>query len=334
MRFLSFAMTFVMGGCFGLVGCDGGADGTGGGGAGGELTTSSTSSTTGGAGGTGGTAPKPEPGYVGRSCAADSECGPAGRCINSDQYDSTFGGKPVGGYCTVNCEADEDCPDVGSYCSIEVGEGQCLLGCAWNEPAFEYGETPLDPTKCHGREDLMCQPIIGDKYVCMPNCGRDENCPANHYCHPLGGSCVDTPPEGKAFGEECTIGSTECAGHCLRVKGTEQQTLCTSLCTLGGLFEESDDCGGIEEGWCIGRGTSGGGLGDRGYCVPSCLAQEDCRAPDFFCVGLLPASTGLCMPAVVCTVDADCQIPGTNCADTTMGKFCLTLDYPLGGLAP
>lgn len=324
-------------GCDGNETGDGGNGGKGGSGEGGETTTSTTSSA-GGAGGAGGSGggPTGQPGYVGRACADDSACGPGGRCILPDVFDSAMFGGPAGGYCTLPCEVPEDCPDPGSDCAIKpTGEGECVLGCTWGKPAFKYGETPLDPNKCHGREDVACVQQYNDLTVCWPTCGSDSQCPTGKLCDPLLTVCVDTPPEGKQFGEECDVEAQDCAGHCMRLQGTEKQTVCTNLCALGGLFEDSLDCGGIEKGWCVARGTNNGaGIGDRGYCVPSCLTQEDCRTPDFFCVNFLPASTGLCMPAIVCESDGDCANPATECADTTLGKFCLSPEYPLGALDP
>lgn len=329
------------------LGCGGGDTGTGG--SGGTTTSSSTTSSTtststtlatGGAGGTGGAAIVGEPGYVGRACTEDGQCGPQGHCITDAEHDGFFQGTPAGGYCTLSCEGDEQCPDPGSRCMPKGGVdqgGECILGCGFGTPAFAYGEQPLDPSKCHGREDLGCSPMVGDYSLCMPMCGSDSQCPSGKVCHPLATVCVDQAPPGKQFGEECDIDLQDCAGHCMRLTGTQKQTVCTNLCVLGGAFEESLDCGGIESGWCIARGSDGpmAGLGDRGYCVPSCQAQEDCRTPDFFCVARLPASTGLCMPAFECTTDADCAaLPETTCTTTTLGQFCLSQKYPLGNLAP
>lgn len=341
---LLFSMTLAV---IPLVGCGGGDTGTGGSGGTGTTSTSSSTTTTttstgtatGGSGGTGGAVIVGEPGYVGLACTDDAQCGPQGHCIQYTEHDGFFHGSPAGGYCTLSCEADAECPDPGSHCMPTGGVNggsECVLGCEFGTPAFDYGEQPLDPNKCHGREDVGCFPQFGDYSLCMPMCGSDSQCPAGKVCHPLLTVCVDEAPPGKQFGEECDIDLQDCAGHCMRLTGTQKQTICTNLCVLGGAFEESLDCGGIDNGWCIARGADApaSGLGDRGYCVPSCQTQEDCRTPDFFCVARLPASTGLCMPAVECTTDADCTLPETNCTTTTLGQFCLSQKYPLGNLTP
>jgi hypothetical protein len=54
---------------------------------------------------------------------------------------------------------------------------------------------PLDPGKCHGREDLRCQEMGFGYAVCIPICGSDGAC-EDRFCDPELTVCVDYPEVG------------------------------------------------------------------------------------------------------------------------------------------
>lgn len=266
-------------------------------------------------------------------CAADADCGPAGRCIAVSDSDPLFGGGPAGGYCTVTCTNDSDCPGQGSTCLMADpnGPGECLLGCVFGDPSLMTVNDPLDPSKCHGREDLRCQTLQDGSEVCLPSCGDDSQC-AGRYCDPKLSVCVDSPPAGEPLGAACDpqAMTPTCAGICIGITGGK--SMCTSPCTMGGEVPNPLECGG--DGICI-YSPAGTGVGDLGYCAQSCTQQDQCQTPSFFCFDVGVAGAGLCLDSDTCSTDADCaNYPNGSCVATTLGKYCMSAVYPLGALQP
>lgn len=293
-------------------------------GAGGGTTTSSTSTTAGvtvTSGSGGGSS------YVGLACDADSTCGPGGKCIKSTDDDPRLGGGPAGGYCTISCSTDDECD--GGLCLMDNGVGECFLGCDYGTPAFDFIDTPLEETKCHGREDLRCQPL-GDSMtpVCLPTCGQDSQCDGRS-CDPRYVVCVNDPNTGFDRGAKCDpmAADPECAGVC--VNFSDGPTMCSNRCVLGGTLD-GDDCGGLDAGLCVFRPTTSG-IGDYGFCTPSCTQHDDCQNPDFWCFDNTFSAKGYCFVATACPGgQADCVGADNEvCTDTKYGPFCLD-PYPLG----
>jgi len=319
----------------GSWGCGGGDTGTGGGGGG--TTTSSTTTTTTTTTTTSGMTTSSQPGtiYLGLECAADADCGMDGKCIQVSDSDNLIGGGAAGGYCTKLCSSDADCPGQGSTCVDDGnGNGECFQGCVFGTPELSSLADELDPDKCHGREDVTCRQLQSGAEVCVPTCGSDSQCDGRS-CDPRFGVCVDTPTPGKALGEKCDTEAmmTDCAGICIGITGGK--SMCTSPCGMAGAVLESLDCGGVGVGFCL-YSVAGTGVGDMGYCAQSCTAQDGCQLPDFACFNLGLPDNGICLDTEACSTDADCgNYPqGSACVDTTVGKRCMSPEYPLGSIDP
>jgi hypothetical protein len=326
----------------GFWGCGGdGATGSGGGGGTGgtggvnTTTTTSTNMTT-----TSTTTPATttttnggESSFLGLECAKDGDCGMDGKCVQVTDNDAILGGGPAGGYCSKPCQDDAECPGKGSSCLLnDKGVGECFLGCTFGDPALMFLNDPLDPAKCHGREDLRCQELQNGSQVCLPTCGSDSQCDGR-VCDPRLALCVDTPSVGKAIGEVCDPMAMveECAGSCIGIQGGK--AMCTSPCVMAGEIETSFDCGGVDKGICL-YSPSGTGAGDLGFCAESCTVQDQCQTPNFFCFNINVMSNGVCLDTKKCDTNTDCDFLDGECTETTLGKFCLSPGYPLGKLDP
>ena len=296
---------------------------------GGSATSSSASVASGSGGGAGGT--------VGGSCKADADCAAGLSCAKSSANDPVLGGGPAGGYCTKACQADTDCPTADTLCLlIEDGQpGRCVLDCS-RGPALDSDAellSPLDPSKCLGREDLRCEKVRGME-ACVPSCGSASQCSGKRSCDPRAGVCVDAPSTGSPLGAACSPDDdpTSCAGTCVAFDSGE--SMCSSECVIGGAVEGSLDCGGIEAGFCAFRRGSAG-LGDAGYCTPSCDTHADCQNPSFWCFGVTGLSTlshkGYCFAAHACEggqSDCDAKSGGAlTCTKTAYGPYCLDSTY-------
>lgn len=192
------------------------------------------------------------------SCISDADCGPDLKCSLSSADDAVFGGGPAGGYCTKSCADDSECPS-GGLClaGTENGPKECILPCSQG-PELMYINDPLDDTKCHAREDLMCAPLDAQftQGGCLPTCGKDDQCDNGRVCDPRLGVCVDPAKVNKGLpaGSDCDpmADPPDCAGICLTLTGdTPDQDIhmCSSTCAIGGELD-STDCGGLEGGLC------------------------------------------------------------------------------------
>ena len=324
----------------------GGAGGGGNGGAGGAG--GATTASTGTAGATAGTTSVTtasvttsstttgNPLVLGLPCASDADCGQGGQCLTVQGNSAVLGGGPAGGYCSKDCETDSDCPGIDGWCLIgSSGGGECFLGCIHGEPELQTVSDPLDPGKCHGREDLRCQFVEGSGgEVCLPTCGSDAHC-SGRFCDPRLEVCVDVPNEGKPLGEGCDPdgAGTECAGVCIPIATGDGVVvgLCSSPCAMGGDVYDAFECGGPGYGICL-YSPAGSGVGDLGYCTEVCGEQDHCAAPDFFCFNVGLPEYGVCIISNPCLSDADCEFPGSACVDTPLGQYCMSPEYPLGNL--
>ena len=140
----------------GFMGC-GDDENTGTGGSGGGTASSSSSSVVSSSASSsssgGGTS------MLGLACTMDSQCGDGGRCLLPSADSPVLGGGAVNGYCTKDCVADTDCQLGRCLLPQGGGSGECFLECQTG-PELMFINDPLDPTKCHGREDLRCTPLM------------------------------------------------------------------------------------------------------------------------------------------------------------------------------
>ncbi len=274
-------------------------------------------------------------GLLAMECKSNADCGPGLKCMTVKDNDPVLGGGPAGGYCTKACSSDADCLGGGSACLFGAdGAGECFLGCLFGEPQIMYLNDPLDPDKCHGREDLRCEETPEGTTVCMPTCGSDAHC-AGRFCDPRSEVCVDAPSPGKALGAKCDPEAMvpECGGVCISFPGLEPKTMCTSPCTLGGEVPTDFECGGTAAGICL-YALANSGVGDLAYCAQSCAQQDQCQAPDFFCFNINLPDNGVCLEAMPCKTDDDCESFDDTCVETKLGSYCMSEIYPLGTLAP
>jgi hypothetical protein len=268
---------------------------------------------------------------LGLPCADDTQCGGDGKCLTVGGNSVILGGGPANGYCSKACSSDADCPGPDGVClSGANGEGECFLGCVYGEPPFMSLVDPLDPLKCHGREDLRCEELSFGSAVCLPTCGSDAEC-AGRFCDLQLAVCVDAPSTGKALGDKCDPMAMvdECAGVCIALVG--DKTMCSSRCVMGGVVPNSFECGGTDQGVCI-YSPAGTGLGDVAFCAQSCTQQDQCQVPDFFCFNVDLPDNGLCIYSDPCVSDADCAFLDAICVQTSLGQFCMSPQYPLGNL--
>jgi hypothetical protein len=306
-------------------------------GSGGGGVTSSSAVSTGSAGeGAGGEA---QPGHpdVGRGCQADADCvDPALSCIVVADVGSVLGGGPAGGYCSLTCEKDSDC-GTGNFCWPPAATGTCLLGCRWGDPPIATLEDPLDPGKCHGRDDLRCERVGGSGAVCLPTCQSDAQC-AGASCDPRSGLCVEVPTAGDPTNGACDPDALRatCAGSCIGVGAGAG--FCASPCSFaGGPLLETADCGGVASGICA-YSEPGGGPGDAAFCTGACTAHEDCKQLDLLYCFSFPLGAaimnGFCYHTTDCTTagepcDEPGNFPGSVCtAIGGAGLKCLDPTYP------
>jgi hypothetical protein len=109
--------------------------------------------------------------------------------------------------------------------------------------------------------------------------------------------------------------------------------MCTSPCTLGGEVPTEFECGGTAAGICL-YAPVNTGVGDLAYCAQSCAQQDQCQTPDFFCFNIGLPDNGVCLDAMPCTMDEDCDFFDATCVETKLGSYCMSDIYPLGTLSP
>ncbi|KYF72884.1 hypothetical protein BE17_47970 [Sorangium cellulosum] len=287
--------------------------------------------------------PSESRGSIAAACASDAECEPGLICIQASANEPVFGGGPANGYCSKRCSAHGDCSDDLSVLCAGDEDGQngiCVLTCTVG-PALRYLNDRLDPTKCHGRDDVRCASVSLDANVCLPTCGDDAQCPPGRVCDPRSAVCVDSASAGKPMGAPCDPAAMtlECAGVC--VPFDDGEAICSSRCVLGGNNdpEAAPECGGPESGYCFYRAADSG-AGDEAACAPACASQDDCHAPSLWCIAI-PGLTGrrvengYCLSTDACPGgDGDCRNDLDRCTPTRFGPFCLPSTFPLGSAAP
>lgn len=222
---------------------------------------------------------------VGRACTEDAACGAGLTCFTSDSNDF-FGGGAPNGYCTTGCTSDAECATLDNFAQCVVpgqgAQGLCMRTCRSQNPT-------VAENKCLGRRDLVCasEAYLGiTPYAearqpgwCYPQCGSDDDCPGRR-CDLARGVCVDTPSEGLAIGEPCTL-NAQCAGA-LCVAFAADEAFCSAPCVFG----ERIGCGyglsptGPRGAACLAPQVSGflssEGLHDMGFCAQLCAETSEC----------------------------------------------------------
>ena len=301
-----------------------------------------TSSGAGGAGGGGGEGATAGAQALGEPCNDDEACGAGLVCLRADADDPFLGGGPAGGMCTRACDEDADCPGEASRCLAPGPGGKCYRGCVRGEPPLTAIDDPLDPTKCNGRADRMCAPLPSGGGVCLPTCGKDEQCPPGRSCDARRSVCVVTPTQGLPSASPCDPDAdvVPCAGRCTKL-GSSAGAFCSEPCSFGGPLD-GDDCGGLGEGLCL-FVVAPAGPGDQAMCAKACSSHDDCVQSELlFCFDFSKSgSSGYCadLAAACDAVGQPCPPgpgvwPGSVCSATVGGALvCLdpTFPPPAGG---
>jgi hypothetical protein len=206
-------------------------------------------------------------------------------------------------------------------------QGLCLEGCKLGQPALTGLNDPLSPKKCHGREDSACTPYaLFNLSVCLPVCGRDDECPAGRKCDLFDGTCTQEPKMGLAVGQPCNVdpNNDACAGICLPNLGATVG-VCSSLCVLGGV-DFTYECGGLSHGLCfytVNQMTDAG-MGDLGGCTNACAHNADCAGQgSTYCFAFGPPGHAYCLTPDPCVQTSDCVNPTTTC----IAGSCVDLSY-------
>jgi hypothetical protein len=274
----------------------------------------------GGSGGVGGaTTPQAR---LGRACETDAECGAGLFCASSTSglFD---GGGPAKGLCTTACvPGGSECQpfDPDAVCvASQPGPGFCIEGCSFGPDSLQQ----FDPSKCHGRTEVACSPVVDPSgqvaAACVPNCNGDQDCGSGWFCHPSDGLCRPNPPTGKLVGEVCQTpdagpSAGECQGSCIPMAGASgiaKVNVCTAGCTFGAIPAcgwQGPTSGLPSPAACLFVSSSvidngGPGVGDLGYCGALCGCDGDC-APTLVCepfgnpqIESFYQQKGYCVPA-------------------------------------
>ncbi len=230
--------------------------------------------------------------------------------------------------------------------------GYCIEGCSFGDP--DIGA----PAKCHDRPEFACNPALlgrtstscsttddcgaGELCLdgvcdvvfpgCLPACRGDIDCDAGMYCDQsfLNGTCVTKKQTGKALGEPCTVPDDsepaepdECIGFC-QSDGIPNSNKghCANTCGLATQCAWNAKTNKFD-GVCFYASVltaEVGGVGDFGFCTPSCNCTTECNDPALACQLLTQGALsddfkgpGLCF-------SADAKTPEYNqCADGTGG---------------
>jgi hypothetical protein len=230
------------------------------------------------------------------------------KCIRpSDNLssDPTSPGGIGNGLCTLDCTANSSaCVPYGGTCTVidqapdgGVAKAVCFESCA-------IGPSPAMPPvfKCHGRQDLACEPVNRAEtvFACIPLCVTDADC-GTRKCEAASGLCVDAPVTGKTIGSGCTVvrdmSNNECAGGlCLPIEdipdgGTTAPGTCSALCRLGTQeacnYRSTPISAGPPVGACVlpWGDPSTYNSGDLGLCLQLCDDPSDCsyQAANWVC---------------------------------------------------
>lgn len=233
-------------------------------------------------------APNP---YIGRACAADSECGSGGFC--GTEAESGF----TGGYCSRACATDADC-GAGSLCDARAGEssGVCYRACATN-------------AECAGRSGYECYDFVGDA---RPECG-----PVGQGTVAVGGACTNYGQCAGGRSALCLVDSRGYpGGYCMRRCDSGQACPagshcdsrggCVATCTSGASCRQNYACvdgDGDGKSECDLSGTGTGAVGVACRYTSDCAGGTDAVCANGWDGGacLLDCSAKTCPTGSACT---------------------------------
>jgi MYXO-CTERM domain-containing protein len=245
-------------------------------------------------------------GRLGAPCAADADCSAGLICLLPQSTELGPGG-PAGGLCTLQCAVDDDCRTVNETAVCESWDdtyaGYCFESCTINS----WFGPELDPTKCHGRQDMVCDsfecsPLCLGAAICFPHCARDDQCGVGLFCNPADGLCESSPSEGDPPGSPCDVSADACSGWCYG-------GVCLEPCVIGAPLTCSSSTGGSSQGAACVIPWDGSGVGDYGLCAELCDCSSEC--PDTtFCepwdFGGRFDAAGVCTPGPRPSAAPDC----------------------------
>lgn len=279
---------------------------------------------------------------LGARCESDTDCGQGLQCVGIET--SLVNGMTVAkGLCSTSCSEDPSVCDhlgVPAFCG-EVGNAStkakyCLEKCSFGPK----GQKTFDPTKCHGRPEVACDPHhtpttdtctqqsecgtnqycninVCDDIVptCKPRCNSDADCGSGRYCVYAAGLCSTLPAVGAPIGATCTVANDTCVGGCLN---TGFNQTCSAECTLGVAEACGWDGVGVAKAGCLGywdaeAALGGAGAGDTGLCMQLCDCATDCLDSSNVCDRLgksyqaLYNRAGGCRPAAIAADPISCD---------------------------
>jgi hypothetical protein len=317
---------------------------------------------------------------VGLQCTSDADCGGGSTCLTATGT-AFFGGGTARGTCTIDCtqylkdSAGKSAPNlpkqygcdptvdpndpnaqVTSVClnfGTDVNpQGYCSSVCQFGSPA---NATQLDPNKCRGRDDTVCQPLFNADGTeafsyCRPFCQADDQCGAGSYCDHNSGICLKGTSALKKNGDSCTYSADpnapqECSGFCAAIysqtdpnvpANKKSHGFCVDACEVS----SPDACGGPTKGYCLYNffapytdATQSAFVpevaGDIGGCVKVVKPGDDasCHPEDGYFTYTFPNTTAtICDVASPCKTNADCDTAnGLTCQASKVGggSFCL-----------
>jgi len=236
---------------------------------------------------------------LGASCRQDAECPPKAFCL--DAVDTRlFGGAPPEGTCVADCSSDVAvCDQFMEAVCVGIDQSPAQADAQVSATAFCLESCTLGPvtdSKCHGRDVVACAPLVDSSNAegfCRPVCSNDTQCPSG-VCAADRGVCVASTTPDDTFGRRCDAitdagsaadseAGTEaagCDGICLELD--EATAVCSRRCVFGETVECAPASGGLRRGGCL-FVTSGGSIGDLGYCAELCDCNDDCIEPSFVC---------------------------------------------------
>lgn len=238
---------------------------------------------------------------IGQACSGDHECPVEAFCLSADSA-LLFGGGAAHGTCVADCTRDASrCESFLNATCIQVSIDASIPQALCFESCTLSGRN----AKCGKRPGLACtrQSVDSQTGYCRPLCTQDAQC-AGGSCDPKHGVCVDHAVIDRNFGVRCSApddadgGSAgdggnpdahgdaaapsrePCAGQCVQLNGAP--SLCSKQCVFGESSECAPSTGGRRRGGCIFAST-GGGIGDLGYCAELCDCSDDCVDSTLVC---------------------------------------------------
>jgi len=292
----------------------------------------------------------PAAGVVGKTCAADTECGALATCAKKQGFGTlsdlaTAAGLDTqldapGGYCTTSCGKDSDCGP-GSVClgaALGLLRGECRKSCTSNTdcraPEYECAKQMI-PTRTNdagvanpGAAGLALAP----QCQALPKTDKLADNQTGLACVAEGTPDAGVSPCGDGF---CAAGA--CTGICVKDSDCGANAACVPTGILPGSAGTCQETCSVDTD-CA-RYVKNGGIGcidvdtrklcgpkqfplDPGLVGKACTANTECGSGD--CATTLgtaavPAPGGYCS-LLGCTADAQCG--GGTCVGSNFGSRC------------